>query len=123
MTRPVPQTCWRALRPWRSGTRGRPDRRSGQVAELRALSRARMEIEIDTPHTFKESVEVFRIGRREVEANPDGIDFHGPDVRNHARFSVCSRGRRRATRTASRFQAGAPPCWSQSIRPLAHLAR
>jgi hypothetical protein len=30
------------------------------------------------PRTFKESVDLFRIGRREVDANPDGIDFTGP---------------------------------------------
>ena len=35
-------------------------------------------IEIETPHTYKESVDLFRIGSREVAANPDGIDFTGP---------------------------------------------
>lgn len=49
-----------------------------QVAELRQLSRDALVIEVETPHTFKESVDLFRIGRREVNANPDGIDFSGP---------------------------------------------
>ena len=31
-------------------------------------------IEIETPRTYKESVDLFRIGRAEVDANPDGID-------------------------------------------------
>jgi len=35
-------------------------------------------IELETPHTYKESVDLFRIGQREVNANPDGIDFSGP---------------------------------------------
>jgi hypothetical protein len=35
-------------------------------------------IEFATPHTLKESVDLFRIGAREVDANPDGIDFSGP---------------------------------------------
>ena len=37
-----------------------------------------MRSEIETPHTYKESVDLFRIGHREVNANPDGIDFTGP---------------------------------------------
>lgn len=48
------------------------------IAELRALSHAALRIEVETPHTYKESVDLFRIGRREVNANPDGIDFSGP---------------------------------------------
>lgn len=49
-----------------------------QVAEWRALTREALRIEVETPHTFQESVDLFRIGRREVDANPDGIDFSGP---------------------------------------------
>ncbi|APX10872.1 Acg family FMN-binding oxidoreductase [Tateyamaria omphalii] len=48
------------------------------IAELRALSHEALRIEIETPHTYKESVDLFRIGRREVDASPDGIDFTGP---------------------------------------------
>ena len=51
--------------------------RSTQVAgsvDPNAIAR----IEIETPHTYKESVDLFRIGSREVAANPDGIDFTGP---------------------------------------------
>jgi hypothetical protein len=49
-----------------------------EVAELRALSREALRIEVETDRTYKESVDLFRIGRAEVEANPDGIDFAGP---------------------------------------------
>lgn len=35
-------------------------------------------IEIETPHTYRESVDLFRIGHAEVDADPDGIDFSGP---------------------------------------------
>lgn len=49
-----------------------------EVADWRALTRAALRIEVETPHTFQESVDLFRIGRREVDANPDGIDFSGP---------------------------------------------
>jgi len=51
---------------------------TAEVAEWRALTRAAFEIEFATPHTYKESVDLFRIGHREVDANPDGIDFSGP---------------------------------------------
>ena len=49
-----------------------------RVGNLRALTRKALEIEIETPRTYKESVDLFRIGKDEIEANPDGIDFSGP---------------------------------------------
>jgi len=49
-----------------------------KVLEWRALTREALRIEVETPHTFQESVDLFRIGHREVDANPDGIDFSGP---------------------------------------------
>lgn len=51
---------------------------AAQVDEWRALTREALRIEAVTPHTFQESVDLFRIGRHEVDANPDGIDFSGP---------------------------------------------
>jgi len=48
------------------------------VAALRDLSLQAIRVEFATEHTLRESVELFRIGRREVDANPDGIDFTGP---------------------------------------------
>ena len=48
------------------------------VNELRALTHAAMAVELATPRTYKESVDLFRIGKSEVNANPDGIDFTGP---------------------------------------------
>lgn len=44
---------------------------------FRKLSREAMRIEIETPRTYQESVDLFRIGHKEVDANPDGIDFIG----------------------------------------------
>lgn len=49
-----------------------------EVAEWRALTHEALRIEIETPHTYQESIDLFRIGRHEVDANPDGIDFTGP---------------------------------------------
>ena len=48
------------------------------ISFWRNLSSNALRIEIETPRTFKESVDLFRIGKREVNANPDGIDFSGP---------------------------------------------
>lgn len=49
-----------------------------EVADWRAFTHEALRIEIETPHTYRESVDLFRIGRAEVDANPDGIDFTGP---------------------------------------------
>jgi len=51
---------------------------SAEISHWRALTREALRIEVETPHTFQESVDLFRIGRHEVDANPDGIDFTGP---------------------------------------------
>jgi len=48
-----------------------------QRAALRALTWAAHETEIRTPATYQESIDLMRIGRREIEANPDGITLEG----------------------------------------------
>lgn len=48
------------------------------VDDLRTLTTEALRIEYETPRTHKESVDLFRIGHREVNANPDGISFAGP---------------------------------------------
>lgn len=48
-----------------------------EVAAWRALTREALRIEVETPRTYQESVDLFRIGHHEVDANPDGIDFTG----------------------------------------------
>ena len=49
-----------------------------EVAALRDLTWEAWEIEAATPRTFKESVDLMRFGKREINANPDGIDMGGP---------------------------------------------
>ncbi len=51
---------------------------AGEIKAWRALTEEAMMIELVTPRTYKESVDLFRIGKAEVEANPDGISFSGP---------------------------------------------
>lgn len=48
------------------------------VEELRQITHDALVIEFETARTFKESVDLFRIGKAEIEANPDGIDLPGP---------------------------------------------
>lgn len=48
------------------------------VAFMRDFTTQALRIEVGTPRTYQESVDLFRIGAREVDASPDGIDFSGP---------------------------------------------
>ena len=47
------------------------------VAELRDLTWQAFEREMRTPAALQESIDLMRIGRAEIEANPDGIDLGG----------------------------------------------
>lgn len=74
--RPVPQDILNTLKG--VGRHGHTIDASGEVAHvaaLRTLTHQALDIEIATPRTYKESVDLFRIGKAEIEANPDGIDF------------------------------------------------
>jgi len=48
-----------------------------RVAALRDLSWRAHLVETETPRTLKESIDLMRIGKSEIEANPDGIDIGG----------------------------------------------
>lgn len=48
------------------------------VGSLRRLTLEAWTIEATTYRTMKESTDLFRLGKAEIEANPDGIDFGGP---------------------------------------------
>ncbi len=49
-----------------------------RVAALRKLTWDAWMVEAMTPRTFKESVDLMRMGKAEINANPDGIDLGGP---------------------------------------------
>jgi hypothetical protein len=79
LARPVPQGHLEAIRAvaangMQVGVSGTAD----EVEALRALTIKALEIEIDNPRTYGESVDLIRLGKAEIEANPDGIDFGGP---------------------------------------------
>ena len=48
------------------------------VARIRQLTKDAWMVEATTYRTMKESTDLFRLGKAEINANPDGIDFSGP---------------------------------------------
>jgi hypothetical protein len=48
-----------------------------QMQTLRVLTRDAMLAEVGTPEAYQESIDLMRIGRAEIEANPDGISLGG----------------------------------------------
>lgn len=51
-----------------------------EVAVMRGFMSRAGEIEVGTPRTWKESVDLMRMGRAENLANPDGISMDGPFI-------------------------------------------
>lgn len=51
---------------------------AAMVEALRALTWDAWLIELNTAHTWQETVDLMRIGRAEIEANPDGVSIGGP---------------------------------------------
>ena len=49
-----------------------------RIVALRDLTWRGHEIEVFTPRTLQESIDLMRIGKAEVITNPDGIDLSGP---------------------------------------------
>lgn len=61
------------------------------VNDLRSLTARASTIEMETPRTHKESVDLFRIGAKEVDENPDGIDITGPMIETLAATGLFTR--------------------------------
>ena len=76
------ETAWQMVL-----TEAQPDR----VAALRALVVEAILLEMYLPRTHQESVDLMRIGVREVDANPDGIDLSGPSIEAMAGAGLISR--------------------------------
>ncbi len=51
---------------------------SAMVENLQSLTWEAFQIEMTTPRMLQESAELMRIGKQEINANPDGIDIGGP---------------------------------------------
>ncbi len=53
-------------------------RSENEVRALRDLVKAAFALEFNTPLALGESIDVLRVGSREIDANPDGISLSGP---------------------------------------------
>jgi hypothetical protein len=62
-----------------------------QVARIRKLVLEAVDIEMLTQRAHRESVDLMRIGAREVDANPDGIALVGPPIEAMAATGVLDR--------------------------------
>ncbi len=61
------------------------------VTALRDLTWRAWKVEAETPRTHRESVELMRLGKSEIEANPDGIDLGGGMLELLITFGMLSR--------------------------------
>jgi len=75
------------------------------VAALRSLTWSAWMIEATTTRTMKESVDLMRFGRAEIEANPDGIDLGGPMLESLMLAGVLTRAAQ-LDPTSSGFKQG-----------------
>jgi hypothetical protein len=76
-----------ATGPVRTGTTNKGER----LQNLRKLTRDALVDEIKTPNAYQESVDLMRIGRSEIEANPDGISLGGAFLETLSLTGILSR--------------------------------
>jgi hypothetical protein len=120
-TRPIaPDTIAQIAGAAIHGSRVAGDASESSIATLRQLTTDAMIVEIETPHTFKESVDLFRIGKAEVEANPDGIDFSGPLFEALGAFGLMTRAAM-ADPTTSMFAQGKAVVLANTETAMGHL--
>jgi hypothetical protein len=67
------------------------DNSPATVAAVRKLVLEAVEIEMRTARTHRESIDLMRIGAREVDADPDGIALTGPGIEAMAATRLLSR--------------------------------
>ncbi|WP_298861597.1 twin-arginine translocation pathway signal protein [uncultured Sulfitobacter sp.] len=78
ISRPVPPEAFAQILAAARQTRLGGSIDPNDVTYWRQLTTKALMVEIETPRTYKESVDLMRIGKVEINANPDGIDFSGP---------------------------------------------
>lgn len=90
------------------------------IEQFRTLTRDAMQIEIETPRTYQESVDLFRIGHREIDANPDGIDFSGPLFESLRLFGLFTRESAIDT-SSSAYKAGIDAVYANAQTAMGHI--
>ncbi|MFT6877723.1 MAG: hypothetical protein ACI9XK_004199 [Granulosicoccus sp.] len=76
-----------------------------KVAQIKALTVDAWLVEVTTRRTMKESVDLFRLGKSEINANPDGIDLGGPFLETVILLGMLTREGQLDT-TSSEFEQG-----------------
>lgn len=89
--------------------------------ELRELSWAAHKIEVTTHRTNMESVDLMRIGKSEINANPDGIDIGGSAFLDAAALVGIISRQELADPTSSGFQIGLDMYQEMMFTAMAHL--
>lgn len=64
---------------------------SEMVEKLHSLTWEAFQIEMATPGTYQESVDLMRIGKQEINISPDGIDIGGPMLETLMLLGILSR--------------------------------
>ncbi|ABD55072.1 Acg family FMN-binding oxidoreductase [Jannaschia sp. CCS1] len=90
------------------------------IAYWRQVSSQALTIEIETPDTYRESVDLMRIGKAEVNANPDGIDFSGAMFETLAFAGVMTRDALLDTSSIG-FQQGMAAVLANTETAMGHL--
>lgn len=75
------------------------------VNRIREISYQGLSIEMKTPKTLRESVDLMRIGRAEIEANPDGISMKGAPMELLNKVGVMTREGMRDPNNSMNIQA------------------
>jgi len=86
----------------------------------RKLSTRALTIEVETPRTYKESVDLMRIGKAEINANPDGIDFGGALFETLAMAGVMTREALLDT-SSTGYQEGMKAVLANTETAMGHL--
>jgi len=121
MTRPVPQSAIDvAINATRFGSFVAGSNDPQMVANLRRITHDALAREIETPRTYKESVDLFRIGKKEINNNPDGIDFSGRMFEALSMFGMLSR-KSALDRDSSGFKQGRDAVLKNTDTAMAHI--
>ena len=75
------------------------------IDDFRDLTWRAHEIETYTPHTMQESIDLMRIGKAEIEENPDGIDLGGFPLELFAKLGFVDR-KQMADQSSTAFKQG-----------------
>jgi hypothetical protein len=88
-----------------------------QLQDLRDLTRQALRDELLDPKAYQESIELMRIGRAEIEANPDGISLGGAFLETLSFVGVLNR-KELADPDSSAFQFGLDMADDQALSSM-----